>query len=200
MQQVLSRINPRKANSVPGCVFSACSSQLAEVFTEMFNLFLVQVVVPSSLKTPTMVSLPNIYSESSRYLLTALTPVVRKCFETIPAVLDPLQYAYRQNRFTEDAINATHHTFLTHLESKDVYTKLLFTDYRSALNTVVLQKLQQAWLLRTNITIGELSHRAVRVGNQTSGLRRSALKSSSLHSLHPRLYGLAALHQHHQIH
>lgn len=60
----------------------------------------------------------------------------------------------------------------------------------SALNTVVLQKVQQAHLPQTNITTTELSHWAIRVWHQTSGLRLSALKSSTLHSLHLWLYDL----------
>ena len=53
-----------------------------------------------------------------------------KCFEkiimthikkTFPDMLDPLQFAYRRNRSTDDAVNTTIHTALTHLENKDTY-------------------------------------------------------------------------------
>ncbi len=55
----------------------------------------------------------------------ALTPIFSKCFEklirdhicsVLPASLDPLQFAYRRNRSTDDAIAFTLHTALSHLE------------------------------------------------------------------------------------
>ena len=48
-----------------------------------------------------------------------LTPVIMKCFERLvmghimvsrPCTLDPLQFAYRFNRSTEDAISIAIHT------------------------------------------------------------------------------------------
>ncbi len=58
----------------------------------------------------------------------ALTPIFSKCFESLsedyicsvlPASLDPLQFAYRRNRSTDDAIAFTLHTALSHLENKE---------------------------------------------------------------------------------
>ncbi|KAI4892337.1 hypothetical protein NFI96_009655 [Prochilodus magdalenae] len=75
------------------------------------------------------------------YRPVALTPIVMKCSErivmshiqeTIPDTLDPLQFEYRQNRSTDDAVNTAIHTALTHLEGKDTYVRMLFIDYRSA--------------------------------------------------------------------
>ena len=62
-------------------------------------------------------------TELNDYL--ALTSVIMKCFErivkdhitsTLPDTIDPLQFAYRPNRSTDDAISATLHTALTHLD------------------------------------------------------------------------------------
>ncbi len=39
----------------------------------------------------------------------------------LPASLDPLQFAYRSNRSTDDAIAFTLHTALSHLENKNTY-------------------------------------------------------------------------------
>ncbi|KAI3363944.1 hypothetical protein L3Q82_001522 [Scortum barcoo] len=74
-----------------------------------------------------------------------------KCFErlvksfitsSIPDSLDPLQFAYRPNRSTEDAIALTlHHTALSHLDQRDTYLSMLFIDYSSAFNTIVPSKL-----------------------------------------------------------
>ncbi len=74
----------------------------------------------------------------------ALTPIFSKCFEKLirehicsmlPASLDPLQFAYRNNRSTDDAIAFTLHTALSHLENKNTYVRMLFVDYSSAFST-----------------------------------------------------------------
>ena len=73
-----------------------------------------------------------------------------KCFErlvkdhitsTLPDTLDPLQFAYRPNRSADDAIAITLHTALTHLDKRNTYVRMLFIDYSSAFNTIVLSKL-----------------------------------------------------------
>ncbi|KAK1799599.1 hypothetical protein P4O66_000478 [Electrophorus voltai] len=83
------------------------------------------------------------------YRPVALTSVVMKCFEklvrdfiisSLPSHLfmDPLQFAYRQNRSTDDAIAHLLHTTLTHLDKgrgNDV--KMLFVDYSLAFNTTI---------------------------------------------------------------
>jgi hypothetical protein len=52
-----------------------------------------------------------------------------KCFERlvmahiiiiIPETLDPLQFVYRPNRFTDDAISISLHTALSHLDKRIV--------------------------------------------------------------------------------
>ncbi|KAI3369717.1 hypothetical protein L3Q82_024558 [Scortum barcoo] len=85
----------------------------------------------------------------------ALTSTIMKCFErlvqiiiitsSIPDSLDPLQFAYRPNRSTEDAIALTLHTALSHLDQRDTYVRMLFIDYSSAFNTIAaLQARHQA--------------------------------------------------------
>ncbi len=81
----------------------------------------------------------------------ALTSTVMKVFErlvknhicsSIPATLDPLQFAYRPNRSTDDAISQVLHSSLSHIDSKNGnYVRLLFIDYSSAFNTIVPIKL-----------------------------------------------------------
>ncbi len=61
---------------------------------------------------------------------------------SIPATLDPLQFAYWPNRSTDDAISQVLHSSLTHIDSKNGnYVRLLFIDYSSAFNTIVPTKL-----------------------------------------------------------
>ncbi|KAI4899059.1 hypothetical protein NFI96_009056 [Prochilodus magdalenae] len=102
--KALKRINPRKAagpDNIPG----------------------------RALKTTTIVPLPkkSVVTCLNDYRPVALTPIVMKCFErivmshiqeTIPDTLDPLQFAYRRNGSTDDAVNTAIHTALTHLEGK----------------------------------------------------------------------------------
>ncbi|KAI3367303.1 hypothetical protein L3Q82_008344 [Scortum barcoo] len=89
-------------------------------------------------------------SRLNDYRPVALTSTIMKCFErlvksfitsSIPDSLDPLQFAYRPNRSTEDAIALTLHTALSHLDQRDTYVRMLFIDYSSAFNTIVPSKL-----------------------------------------------------------
>ncbi len=73
-----------------------------------------------------------------------------KCFErlvmhniktSLPNTVHPLQFAYHPNRSTDDAISATLHLALTHLENKDYYDRMLFIDFSSAFNTIIPQQL-----------------------------------------------------------
>ncbi len=83
--------------------------------------------------------------------LVALTSIVMKVFErlvkshissSIPVTLDPLQFAYRSNRSTDDAISHILNSSLTHIDSSNGnYARLLFIDYSSAFNTIVPTKL-----------------------------------------------------------
>lgn len=152
---MLRRVNPRKAagpDGVPGKVLRNCAGQLAGVFTDTFNLSLSLSSVPRCLKSAIIVPVPkktNITSLNN-YRPVALTPVVMKCFErlvlshikdSIPASLDPYQFAYRANRSTEDAIALALQTALNHLERPNTYVRMLFMDYSSAFNTVIPCKL-----------------------------------------------------------
>ncbi len=55
--------------------------------------------------------------------------------------LDLLQFAYRPNHSTDDAISSTLHLALTHLENKDSYVRMLFIDFSSAFNRIIPQQL-----------------------------------------------------------
>ncbi|KAI3374481.1 hypothetical protein L3Q82_006306 [Scortum barcoo] len=53
----------------------------------------------------------------------------------------PYQFAYRENRSTEDAVSIALHTALTHLQLPNTYVRMLFVDFSSAFNTVIPDKL-----------------------------------------------------------
>ncbi len=155
VRKTLSRINPRKAagpDNIPGRVLKDCAAQLTDVLTDIFNTSLSQAVVPTCLKSTTIIPVPKKSPVSclNDYRRIALTPIMMKCFErlvmnniknSLPNTLDPLQFAYRPNRSTDDAISSTLHLALTHLENKDSYVRMLFIDFSSAFNTIIPQQL-----------------------------------------------------------
>ncbi len=155
VRKTLSRINPRKAagpDNIPGRVLRDCAAQLTDVLTDIFNTSLSQAVVPTCLKSTTIIPVPKKSPVSclNEYRPMSLTPIMMKCFERLVMhkiktsllnTLDPLQFAYGPNRSTDDAISSTLHLALTHLENKDSYVIMLFIDFSSAFNTIIPQHL-----------------------------------------------------------
>uniref|UniRef100_A0A669E0D3 Reverse transcriptase domain-containing protein n=1 Tax=Oreochromis niloticus TaxID=8128 RepID=A0A669E0D3_ORENI len=155
VRRTLRAVNPRKAagpDGVTAKVLKECADQLAGVFTKIFNTSLSQSCIPPCLKSATIVPLPKRTNISSLndYRPVALTPVIMKCFEKLvrrhimsclPPTLDSLQFAYRANRSTEDAIATTLHTTISHLEVQGRYARLLFVDFSSAFNTILPDRL-----------------------------------------------------------
>ncbi|KAK3518194.1 hypothetical protein QTP70_033888, partial [Hemibagrus guttatus] len=99
----------------------------------------------------------------THYRPAALTPIIMKCFERLvmreikdllPPSLDPMQFAYRPNRSTEDSISTTLHLSLTHLENKDTYVRMLFINFSSAFNTIIPQHLTSTTTLNTGAPQG----------------------------------------------
>lgn len=116
----------------------ACAEQLAGVYTDIFNLSLIQAVAPrfSSPKRPD----PFTHND---YRPVALTPVVMNCLEKvvlthITSVIsdstDPLQFAYCPNRLVGDAVIRAPHDMLQNLDCSRTYTWMLFLDDSSAFN------------------------------------------------------------------
>uniref|UniRef100_A0A8C7I238 Reverse transcriptase domain-containing protein n=1 Tax=Oncorhynchus kisutch TaxID=8019 RepID=A0A8C7I238_ONCKI len=113
---------------------------------------LIESVMPTCFKQTTIVPLPKNTKATclNDYRPIALTSVAMKCFERlvmahintiIPETLEPLQFAYRLNRSTDDAISIALHTALSHLDKRNTYVRMLFIDYSSAFNTIVPSKL-----------------------------------------------------------
>ena len=133
VSKTIKRVNPRKAagpHGISSRVLKACADQLAGVFTDIFNLSLSQSAVPTCFNMSTIVPVPKKakVTEVNYYRPVALTFVIMKCFErlvkdhiscTLPVTLDPLQFAYRPNRSTDDAIPIALHTALSHLDKRN---------------------------------------------------------------------------------
>ncbi len=158
VRRELRRVNVRKTaghDGITGRVLRSCADQLAGLFTSIFNESLATPFkwVPTPFKKSVIIPVPKNSKPSclNDYRPVALTSTVMKVFErllkkhicsSIPATLDPLQFAYRPNRSTDDAISQVLHSSLTHIDSKNGnYVRLLFIDYSSAFNTIVPTKL-----------------------------------------------------------
>ncbi len=152
VRRALKGVNIRKAagpDGITGRVLRSCADQLAGLFTSIFNESLATSVVPTSFKKSIIIPVPKNNKPSclNDYRPVALTSIVMKVFErlvkshissSIPVTLDPLQFVYRSNRSTDDAISHILHSSLTHIDSSNGnYARLLFIDYSSAFNTIV---------------------------------------------------------------
>ncbi|KAI3366893.1 hypothetical protein L3Q82_009536 [Scortum barcoo] len=84
--RTLKRINTRKApgpDGIPGRALKVCADQLADVFADIFNMSLLQSVVPTCFKETIIVPVPKktkILSLND-YRPVALTSTIMKCFE-----------------------------------------------------------------------------------------------------------------------
>jgi len=118
-----SKINVRKAagpDGIPGRVLKTCDVQLTGALTDIFNLSLAQAAVPTCFKLTSIVPVPKHSTAMSLndFRPVALTSIIMKCFERLvlahlktclPPTLDPLQFAFRQNSSTVDAISTELH-------------------------------------------------------------------------------------------
>ncbi len=132
------RVNVRKAagpDGITGRVLRFCADQLAGLFTSIFHESLATSVIPTSFKKSVIIPVPKNNKPSclNDYRPVALTSIVMKVFErlvkshicsSIPVTLDPLQFAYRPNRSTDDAISHVLHSSFTHIDSTIVPIKL----------------------------------------------------------------------------
>lgn len=153
--RLFSRQNVRKASGPDGispATLKYCASQLAPVFTDIFNQSIVLCRVPSCFKSSTIIPVPkkNKAVDLNDYRPVALTSVVMKCLERLvlshlkpitAPYLDQLQFAYRANRSVDDAVNLGLHYALDHLDSPGSYVRMLFIDFSAAFNTILPERL-----------------------------------------------------------
>ncbi|KAK3525963.1 hypothetical protein QTP70_011684 [Hemibagrus guttatus] len=126
--RTLCRVNPWMSagpDNIPDRVFREWAEQLADVFTDIFNISLSSAVVPTCLKTTTIVPMlkKSTVSCFNDYRPVSLTLIMMKCFKRLvmrhiksqlPPSLDPLQFAYCPNHSTDDTITTTLHLAITH--------------------------------------------------------------------------------------
>lgn len=164
VRRTLSKLNVRKAagpDDISGRLLRTCAEQLSGPLTALFNRSLSEMEVPLLFKESTIIPIPKkkVISGLNDYRPVALTPIIMKVFESLvlqfikqalPADIDQSQFAYRQNRSTEDAVSLCLHRVLEHLEPKsranNHYVRLLFVDFSSAFNTILPTKLHDKLL------------------------------------------------------
>ena len=124
-----------------------CSDSLAPIFTELFQRSLDEGTIASLWKTSTIIPVAKKPSpkEMNDYRPVALTSIAFKCAEKIimrqlraetAGQQDPLQFAYKQNRNTEDAVLTLLHHLYEHLDRQKTYARVLFVDFSSVFNTI----------------------------------------------------------------
>lgn len=109
-------------DSVSPSVLKHCADQPASVFTNIFNNSLELRRDPACFKASIIIPIPKKAKVTvmNDYRPVTLTSVVMKVLERLvlahlkritDPVLDPLQFAYRANKCTEEAVNmALHYT------------------------------------------------------------------------------------------
>ena len=134
---------------------------------DIFNISLTESVIPTCFKHTTIVPVPKEAKVTclNDYRPVALTSEAMKCFERlamahinsiVPDTLDPLQFAYRPNRSTDDAISIALHTALSHLDRRNPHVRLSFNNYSSAFTTIVpTKRITKLRTLRLNISLTE---------------------------------------------
>lgn len=124
----------------------------ASIFITIFNLSLAQAIISTCLKKSITVPIPKPSAPVCLHRAsTALTSIAMKCFEglvkdlicsSLLKNLDPLQFAYRNNRLTSNAIAHIVYTILSHLDKKQgKHVKVLFIDFSTACTTIHTSRL-----------------------------------------------------------
>ena len=134
-------------DGISGRLLRLCYGQLSYVFSMLFSWSLRDCTVPSLWKNSVIRPIPKSKNpkELNDFRPVALTSIVMKCFERVVLrqiqmqtqhALDPFQFAYKQNRSTDDATLTLLHNAYTHLDKPGSFVRILFIDFSSAFNTI----------------------------------------------------------------
>ena len=152
VRREFSCVNPSKAmgpDDVSPRVLKNCASQLAPIFTTIFNSSFESKKVPKIWKLSCIIPVPKKSPITCNNDLrpVALTSVVMKSVERLVlkllksvtlSYLDPLQFAYQAKRNTEDAILYSLEKLYSHLEMTKAgnSARIVYFDFSSAFNTI----------------------------------------------------------------
>ena len=143
VESLFTKLNVKKAagpDRISGKLLKVCASQLCSVFANLFNWSLREWCVPSVWKNSVICPVLKKKNPSSLndYRPVALTSIVMKCFEKLVLRrlltftnehLDPLQFAYKPHRGTDDVILTVLHSAFLHLDKDGSYVRILFIDF-----------------------------------------------------------------------
>ena len=153
--QVLQSLSSVKTNRScgpdkhSGKLLKSCKNSLLYIIHQLFQMSFATITFPTAWKLGEIIPVPKkkIVRELNDLRPITLTFVLSKCLEKIalskllPYVehaLDPLQFAYRSKRSTNDAVCTLIHHVTKHLDiSRKHYARCLFIDYSSAFNTLI---------------------------------------------------------------
>ena len=130
VRSLFNKVNPNKAvgpDSISPRILKLCSNQLAKIFSVIFNMCFSSQTVPAVWKKSCIVPVPkkNVITCMNDLRPVALTSAVMKVCERIVLqhlkklvinFIDPLQFAYQQNRSTDDAILILLHKIYSHID------------------------------------------------------------------------------------
>jgi hypothetical protein len=140
VSKTFKQVNIHKAagpGGLPGSVLRARADQLAGVFTDIFNMSLIESVITTCFKQTTIVPVPRSTKATCLYDYRpiALMSIAMKCFERrVMAHNNTIIPEYRTNRSTDDVISIALHTALSHLDKMNTYVRMVLIVYSSALN------------------------------------------------------------------
>ena len=152
VRRLFSSLNPSKAAGLDRLsprLLKSCASQLAYIFTSIFNLSLTTRSIPFTWKQSCIIPVPKkpVISCLNDLRPVALTAVPMKLLERlflnyfkriVSPFLDPMQFAYQSGRSCEDAILVLLDKIYSHLERAKYRNsvRLLYFDFSSAFNTI----------------------------------------------------------------
>ena len=166
-KKIINKMGIRKSPGPDGIspkLLKTCVEELSHVLVQIFKWSLGMNKVPKCFKKSVIVPVPKKPNakELKEFRPVALTSVVMKIFERLvlkqmnelfPADFDQYQFAYRNNRSTDDAIDCCLQYTLQNMEpraGKKIHARMLFIDYSSAFNTIRPGKLMER-LLELNV-------------------------------------------------
>ncbi len=161
IQSIFKHVCTKKSTGPDGIsalLLKACAEELTPVWCPIFQRSVDSHTVPALWKKSTIVPVAKkrCPADNNDFRRVALTSIVMKSFEKymlsmlkaeVNLALDPYQFAYRQGRGTDDAINSITHFTVEHLECPNAYAWILFIGFSSAFNTLqrhlLISKLRQ---------------------------------------------------------
>ena len=154
VRKLLSRLNSRKGagpDHIIPRIMKLCAEQLAPITTQLFNSSISQMEMPNLWKTAEIRPLPKCSQpqQMKDYRPIALTSCLGKTLERLihkyvsaNTELDPMQFAYRAHRSTQDAVLELLTSVTTFIDARvGNLTRCLLLDFSSAFNTINVARL-----------------------------------------------------------